>query len=77
MELAQPLLIEGVPNVDKTITTTSSKSVVATMEGDSIDRVYVLGTLLFHTMTFEGILLFLNFCICVQVLDCYSAIGGK
>lgn len=73
MELAEPLLVEGIPDVDKAITTSSGKRVVASMEGYSIDGIDVLSAILFHTMTLECILLLLNLCICVEVFDCHSA----
>lgn len=77
MELAEPLFVEGVPYVDKTITTTSGKSVVATMKGNSINRVDVLSPILLHTMALKSILLLLNFCICVQIFHSYPAMGGR
>ena len=72
MELAEPLLIEWVPDIDKTITASGCKCVVTSVKGHSIDWIDVLSAILFYTMALECILLLLDLCICVQVFNCHS-----
>lgn len=47
---------------------TCGKGVVDTVEGDGVDRVNVLDSLLLQSVAFEGVLLLLNFLARVQVL---------
>ena len=73
MKLAEPLLVEAIPDVDVAIRTTSSKGIVDVVESDGIDRVDLLHAILFDPVAFECVLLFLNFWAGVQVLHCHAA----
>ena len=61
VELAQPLLVVTVPDIDEAVTTAGGESVVFSVEGDRIDWVYVLYPVLLQAMTFKCVLLLLSF----------------
>lgn len=73
VELAEPLFVEAIPDVDVAVRTTCGESVVDVVESDGIDWVDLLHAVLFDPVTLERILLLLNFWAGVQVLHCHTA----
>ena len=73
MELAQPLLVEAVPDVDVTVRAAGGERVVLTVEADGVHRVDVLHAGLLDTVTLEGVFLLLYLWAGVEVLHGNSA----
>ena len=73
VELAEPLFVEAIPDVDVAVRTTCGESVVDVVESNGIDWVDLLHAVLFDPVTLERILLLLNFWAGVQVLHCHTA----
>ena len=76
VELAKPLLVEAVPDVDKTIRATCCQCVVLSVEIYSVHGVYLLHTIFFNPVALEGIFLFLHLWTGVQVLNRHTACKG-
>ena len=55
VELTQPLLVVPVPDVDEAVTPTSGEGVVLLVEGDGVDWIDILNTILLHSVALECI----------------------
>ena len=60
VELAEPLLVVAVPDVDEAVTAPGGEGVVLPMEGDRVDWVNVLNAILLETVTLERVFLLLG-----------------
>ena len=76
VKLAQSLLVVAVPDVDKAVTTASGEGVVLPVEGNRVDRVNILNTILLQTMTFERVFLLLSFWSRIKHLHRHSSLNA-
>ena len=76
MELAQPLLVVSVPDIDVAVAPSSGEGVVVLVEADGVHRVDVLDAALLHPVALERVLLLLRLGAGVQVLHGHPGEDG-
>ena len=75
VELAQPLLVISVPDIDVSVAAAGGEGVVVLVEADGVHRVDVLDAVLLHPVALERVLLLLRLGARVQVLHGHP--GGQ